>query len=215
MITAFRSALLLSRAILVCACIITPTLVTAADYYLHKGTGDNNNSGTQPDDAPVGLSGWVHGLPGGDEGECGGRMTRRGQIEEVRDFRCELWMGTTDPRFTGRYILTANYDTYHEVAGALEGGRLAVWSVIRRVENDDGAWAAAPTVTAWWLAEADDGGTVTQGERTIPIEPITFLGEGDYEGLAAIVWLNPFIVNSQLWGVVFEGEPPPAPTESG
>ena len=115
----------------------------------------------------------------------------------------------------GRYILTANYDTYHEVAGALEGGRLAVWSVIRRVENDDGAWAATPTVTAWWLAEADDGGTVTQSGRTIPIEPITFVGEGDYVGLTAIVWLNPFIVNSQLWGVIFEGEPPPAPTESG
>ena len=51
MITAFRSVLLLSRAILVCACIITPTLVTAANYYLHKGIGNNNNSGTQPDDA--------------------------------------------------------------------------------------------------------------------------------------------------------------------
>jgi hypothetical protein len=169
----------------------------------------------QPYDPPAGLSGWVHGLPGGDEEACGGKMTRAGPLEEVRDFRCELWMGTTDPRFTGRYVLMSNHDTYHEVAGALEGGRLTVSSVIRRVENDVGAWIAAPKVTARWVAEADDDGNVGQSEQTIPIEPITFFGEGDYEGLTAIVWLDPITVDSQIWGVIFEGEPPPAPTESG
>ena len=164
----------------------------------------------QPHDPPTGFSGWLHGLPG--EEACGGRLSRSGPIDEVRDSRCELWMGTTDPRFTGRYVVMSNADTYHETTGALEDGSLTVSSVVRRVENDDGAWVAEPTVTASWFSEADDEGTVVQTERTIPIEPITFFGQGGYEGLTAIVWLNPFIINSQLWGVIFEGEPPPTPT---
>ena len=164
----------------------------------------------QPHDPPTGFSGWLHGLPG--EEACSGRLSRSGPMEEMRDSRCELWMGTTDPRFTGRYVVMSNADTYHETTGALEDGSLTVSSVVRRVENDDGAWFSAPTVTAWWVAKADDQGTVSQSERTISIESITFFGEGGYEGLTAIVWLNPFIINSQLWGVIFEGEPPPTPT---
>lgn len=163
-------------------------------------------------DPPSGFSGWLHGLPGDDEEACSGRLSRSGPMEEMRDSRCELWMGTTDPRFTGGYVVMSNADTYHAVAGALEDGALTVSSVIRRVENDDGAWVAEPTVTASWFSEADDEGTVVQTERTIPIESITFFGEGGYQGLTAIVWLNPFIINSQLWGVIFEGEPPPTPT---
>ncbi len=169
----------------------------------------------QPYDAPASFTGWLQSLPNDGEEACGGRLERSEPVEQVRDFRCEGWMGTTDPRFTGRFVMESNNDTYSELLGVLGDGSLTVSTVAHRVENDDGAWMAPPTVTAWWVAEADDEGTVSQSERTIPTEPITFFGEGDYESLTAIVWFNPFIVNSQLWGVILEGEPPPAPTESG
>lgn len=168
----------------------------------------------QPYDAPASFTGWVHSQPNDGEEACGGRLERSEPVEQMRDFRCEGWMGTTDPRFTGQFVTESNSDTYPELTGVLADGSLTVSTVAHRVENDDGAWVAAPTVTASWFAEAVEEGTVLQSERTIPTELITFFGEGDYDGLTVIVWFNPFIVNSQLLGVIFEGVPPPAPAES-
>jgi len=155
---------------------------------------------------PTGFTGRAH--VGGEDDDCASRVEIVGAVHKDRDSRCEGWMGTTDPRFTGTYVVTRNADTYHDTVGALEDGSFTVSTVVRRVENGDGAWETPSTVEAWWLPESE-------GEQAIGLtETLVFTGEGSYEGLTAVLWMNPYIVGSQLWGAIFQGEPPPAPSDT-
>jgi hypothetical protein len=159
--------------------------------------------------APTGFTGWVHGLPQSNDEACAGRLDFVGGVEQTRDFRCKSWMGTSDPRFTGTYVTEANSDTYRDTEGALEDGQLVVSTVTHRVENDDGAWQTPPSVSASWMPDGDD---VSWPEPTTPTETVIFTGEGAYEDLTAVVWLDSFVINPQIWGAIFAGEPPPTPS---
>lgn len=66
MTSAFRSALLLPRVLVAWACLITPAVATATDYYVHAGVGSNSNSGTQPGAAWADLEYALTQLRAGD-----------------------------------------------------------------------------------------------------------------------------------------------------
>jgi hypothetical protein len=51
-----------------------------------------------------------------------------------------------------------------------------------------------------------DGGEVDFSSQTV-----TLPGTGDYEGLTAVVWWQPPVINSPVRGVIFPGSPPPPP----
>ena len=127
-------------------------------------------------------------------------------VQQVRGYQCRSgWIGTTDPRFTGTYTSVANIDTYRGAEVAPPEGAFNVWTVVRRVENDEGAWQGAATTAAW----VNDPDAWFVGD---PPAVVVFTGEGGYEGLTAIVTIQERIVPSGVRGYIFEGSPPPVPS---
>lgn len=154
-------------------------------------------------DAPVSFTGRVQFL-GQDCGE-GSTFEVVGEIEQMRGFRCDLWMGTSDPRFTGSYVTIGNIDTYRGGEFASPSGPFNVSTFVHRVENDQGAWQGVTTT-----AYVDPTG---EGEDfPLPTETLVFRGEGAYDGLTAVVWRSPWIGNAQVRGVILTGAPPLAPS---
>lgn len=81
-----------------------------------------------------------------------------------------------------------------------------VWSVTGRLANDGGSWL----LEGRGFAQPDED--FTSGNHYV----FRYAGEGGYEGLAAIALAlptrqGPFIVNSPIRGVIFEGDPAPVP----
>ena len=127
-------------------------------------------------------------------------------IGQVRGCRCQPgWIGTTDLRFTGTYTSVLNIDTYRGADVAPPDGAFNVWTVVRRVENDEGAWQGAATTVAW--VNDPDEWLIDDAPATV-----VFTGEGGYDGLTAIVTIQDRIVPSGVRGYIFEGSPPPAPS---
>ena len=121
-------------------------------------------------------------------------------IQQMRGMDCHGSTVATDPRFKGTYLTAVNADRYPEGA---DGSQLTVTTVVRRVENADGAWqGSAITVSDTVTASGTD-------DPPTP-ETVVFTGEGGYAGLTAVVVFSPF-ANSQLRGVIFRGSPPPPP----
>jgi hypothetical protein len=98
----------------------------------------------------------------------------------------------TDPRFDGEVTVFSNDDTYLRDA-------TAVYHVVWRVENADGAWQSEPT----YGVDFPDGSSSTRNG--------VFRGEGAYEGLTAIVQLTFEGTRWELHGVILDGDPPPHP----
>jgi len=126
-------------------------------------------------------------------------------VVRTRGMDCHGTMQATDPRFAGSYLTFDNSDRYAS-SGDVPG--FTVWTSVRRIENDGGAWqgsassgaARDPSVPGW--------------EGDIANESVVFTGEGGYAGLTAIVVFMPF-VNGSVRGVIFEGSPPPAASPAG
>ena len=161
-------------------------------------------AGQSQDATPTAFSGWVHEL-GDDCGE-GSTFEVVGGVQKVRGYRCEQWMGTSDPRFTGTYVTFGNSDSYQDGDVAPSGGSFGVSSVVRRVESEEGAWHADATSGGWGEDLYEVGEVVAMGATII------FTGEGGYEGLTAVVWPEPQAINTPVRGVIFAGAPPPAPS---
>ena len=138
--------------------------------------------------------------------ESAGTFEIVNEVQQVRGYQCQAgWIGTTDPRFTGTYTSVANIDTYRGADIAPPEGAFNVWTVVRRVENDEGAWQGAATTAAW----------VNDSDAWFVADPpavVVFTGEGEYEGLTAIVTIQERIVPSGVRGYIFEGSPPPVPS---
>jgi hypothetical protein len=128
------------------------------------------------------------------------------EVLRFRGFRCEGSMGSSDPRFAGTYVSVANIDTYRGEGYAPPDGAFNVWTISRRVENEDGAWQGEATTAAW----AD--GPETEVFIVDPPETMVFIGERGYDGLTAVVEFAPRVLNSHVRGFIFEGLPPPAPS---
>jgi hypothetical protein len=104
----------------------------------------------------------------------------------------------SDPRFAGPLVLTMTDIEYPEVGGSVAVGGY-------RVETADGAWQQTPEAN---LAFEEDYPAWASG--SLPpagnIQFWTFIGEGDYGGLTAVVqetWTNGTV---QFDGYIFEGD---------
>ena len=100
-----------------------------------------------------------------------------------------------DPRFEGEVTLVVNHDTYSS------DGALRVFHRAFSVENDEGTWRGVPHPSLQFSDAEASGATQL------------FIGEGGYTGSYALVDIHNDLAG-QVWtlrGVIFEGEPPPAP----
>ena len=106
---------------------------------------------------------------------------------------------TGDPRFEGEVTLVVNHDTYPS------DGDLRVFNTAFSVENDEGTWRGVPQLSLRFSDAVNSGATQL------------FIGEGGYAGSYALVDIQNDpgpLADGQVWtlrGVIFEGEPPPAP----
>jgi hypothetical protein len=108
---------------------------------------------------------------------------------------------SSDPRFAGPLVLTYTEIRYPDLGGGIGVGGY-------RIETDEGAWQQVPTASVGW---DKDSALWASGELP-PADNIqfwTFIGEGGYEGLTAVVqetW-QPGGVDRlvQFDGYIFEG----------
>jgi hypothetical protein len=114
---------------------------------------------------------------------------------------------SSDPRFAGPLVLTVTDIRYPDLGGGIGVGGY-------RIETDEGAWQQVPTASASFL---EDSALWASGQLP-PADNImfhTFIGEGDYEGLTAVVqetwWPGGVDGLVQLDGYIFEGDLPDAP----
>ena len=164
--------------------------------------GSTVGAAAQTEDVePVGFTGGFTDL--GDE--CAGTYEVIDGVRQTRGYCIQRWMGTTDPRFTGTLTTAANGDEYHD-GEFLPDGDVSLWvsTATHLLENEGGTWQGDATVSVT-VDDVRDGGEVDFSSQTV-----TFTGTGDYEGLTAVVWWQPFI-NSPVRGVIFPGSPPPPP----
>ena len=139
--------------------------------------------------------------------ECGPGVTidADGEPQHFRDIRCEGHVASSDLRFGGTYVSVFNLDTYRGEAFAPDEGAFNVWTIVRRVENDEGAWQGKATTAVW----VDDPEAWFIDD---PPATVVFSGEGGYEGLTAIVTIGERVVNSAFRGYIFAGSAPPEPS---
>jgi len=142
----------------------------------------------------------------GDCEDATGTFEIVGEVERWRGYACDDgWIGTSDPRFTGTYVHVLNLDAYRGQEFAPPEGAFNVWTIVRRVQNDEGAWQGEAT-TAAWVDDPDDFFVDD------PPATVVFTGEGGYAGLTAIVTISERIVPSSVRGYIFAGSPPPEPS---
>ncbi len=100
---------------------------------------------------------------------------------------------SSDPRFSGTYTWAANRDQHSDPGG------FNLWNGTMRVENDEGAWQEEPNT--WYRASGR--------QRPWPVTSV-LRGEGAYDGWSVVAHV---VEEGQTVfdGVIFEGEPPPAP----
>jgi hypothetical protein len=115
---------------------------------------------------------------------------------------------SSDPRFAGPLVLTVTDITYPDLGGGIDVGG---W----RIETDEGAWQQFPPETNPWFEEDTALWASGQLPPADNIQFYTFIGEGDYEGLTAVVqetwWPGGVDGLVQFDGYVFEGDLPDAP----
>lgn len=108
----------------------------------------------------------------------------------------------SDPRFEGNLIVNATTDTYDGVA---------LTTHVQRIENDAGAWQEGPYFRMTWTDRDTPGDEeVLVGEARQQY----FVGEGDYEGLVALVVSTEEQTgggSSLVEGYIVDGDLPPAP----
>jgi hypothetical protein len=177
------------------------TLVLAITIGLLAGSTVGAAAQTE-DVEPVGFTGWLHEYGG----ECAGTFEVVDGVGQTRGYCYQQWLGTTDPRFTGALTRVVNGDEYHD-GEFLSEGDVSLWvsTLTHLLENEGGTWQGDATVSVT-VDDVRDGGEVDFSSQTV-----TFTGTGDYEGLTAVVWWQPPVINSPVRGVIFPGSPPPPP----
>ena len=86
---------------------------------------------------------------------------------------------SSDPRFAGPLVLTSTDIAYPDLGGGINVGGY-------RIETDEGAWQQVPTAGVGWDKDAALWAT-GQLPPADNIQFWTFIGEGAYEGLTAVV----------------------------
>ncbi len=118
---------------------------------------------------------------------------------------------SSDPRLPSRMMTRTLLDTRE---GTHPDGPVspAVMATSYRLEGPDGAWAGTGRgfdVNPY--LETDEA-----GERLWSTVSVVLSGEGDYEGLSAVLvlsldWADYYSATSTFEGYIFEGQPPPLP----
>lgn len=159
----------------------------------------------QPPPAPTAFSATYAGTGRSNPGTV--KETDDGTIVSVGQGWLFDSRESSDPRFAGPLVLTATDIQYPDV-----GGGIGVTGY--RIETDEGAWQQVPTANASW---EEDGARWSSGQLP-PADNImffTFIGEGGYEGLTAVVqetWApGGHVGRIQFDGFIFEGDLPDAP----
>jgi hypothetical protein len=167
------------------------------------GTGIGVTAQSQ-DVERVGFTGSLHEVAAADD--CGRGATREmvDGVWQTRGYCYQQWLGATDPRFTGTLTRAGNTDEYVE-GDFLPDGDVSLWvsTVTHLLENEGGTWRGDATVSVT-VADVREG-----GEVDISPQAVVFTGSGDYEGLTAVVWWQPPVINSPVRGIIFPGSPPP------
>ena len=113
------------------------------------------------------------------------RVTYREQAYAI-----ELDVG--DPRLAGELWAILNYDTFHDSQGSVING-------VAGLEQADGSWQGA----------VEGYGSLVGGNRVY--FQFDLEGEGQYEGLSAVLFLMHNGYEFEAEGMIFDGPPPPAP----
>jgi hypothetical protein len=123
-----------------------------------------------------------------------GEMT----IERRRGFTWAGGITSTDQRFSGTHYYSWDGDFYTLASG--DPGPEA-WADGHRIENDGGAW---------------QGHSMGAGlpDGTSQVSPVLLTGEGDYEGLTAVLFAEEGACFMNFLGVVMEFPEPPDPATS-
>ena len=114
-----------------------------------------------------------------------------GAVIRVRGNELLTLEQTTDPRTSGRALITVNYDAYPDPSG-LPGATQVRYGQMR-LENDEGAWSG------YFTGSLSGAGFL----QTYWLE-----GEGAYEGLSYVVTAGG---NGNVWqssGLIFPGDVP-------
>jgi hypothetical protein len=123
-----------------------------------------------------------------------GVLEVRGVIVEGDQFEMD------DPRLTGTVTLAVNVDV-HKV-GDFED--IVAGSFALRLENEAGSWAGQGT------SVGHNGAGMSQ-EEALGLDTWVLTGAGAYDGLSAILIVDPGGDQPTVEGVIFAGEMPPAP----
>jgi hypothetical protein len=105
-----------------------------------------------------------------------------------------------DPRLTGTATLAVNVDV-HKVSDFED---VVAGSFALRLDNEAGSWSGQGT-------SVGHNGAGMSPEDALGLDTFVLTGAGAYEGLSAILIVDPTGDQPAVEGVIFAGEMPPAP----
>jgi hypothetical protein len=153
-------------------------------------------------DAEAVASTWVTGdirpAPSCSDGD----IEMDGDVLRSRNIECspQTWT-SSDPRLTGEVSRRWNEDTYQMDDGP---GSKSVYIDAAYLRNEDGGWTCVDS-------GLDDSGSSTVATTT-PVYAYTCIGDGGYDGLSAMLVLEPTVGYSEEFvGLIFPGDFPPVP----
>jgi hypothetical protein len=123
-------------------------------------------------------------------------------MRRERDYLCEPQRWTSsDPRLTGEAAAHWNADVY-EPDGDVPASSISVATVAYYLRNEAGGWACRTNL----LSQVS--GVNVQHEAA---ETLMCVGDGEYDGLSAILVLDFATSPATFVGLIFPGDAPPLP----
>ena len=123
-----------------------------------------------------------------------GVLEVRGVIAEGDQFEMD------DPRLSGTVTLAVNVDV-HKVSDFED---IVAGSFALRLDNEGGSWSGQGT-------SVGHNGAGMSPEEALGLDTWVLTGAGAYDGLSAILVVDPGGTEVAVDGVIFAGEMPPAP----
>jgi hypothetical protein len=123
-------------------------------------------------------------------------------VRRERDYLCEPQRWTSsDPRLTGEVVAHWNADVY-EPDGDAPGSSITVATVSYHLRNEAGGWACRTNM----LSQVSGFGAEHQAAETAMC-----VGDGENDGLSAILVVDFATRPATFVGLVFPGDAPPLP----
>lgn len=157
--------------------------------------GAATDTQTTPASLVTGEMGWASSC-------ASPRVEVDGDVTSTWDRLCapQIWTAD-DPRLSGEAVNTWNTYTY-----VVDGERKSVLANAYYLRNEDGGWACR----SYLLSDGSGEGGSWEGLETVMCE-----GEGEYEGLSAIIDFDEPVDDGTtaqpMVGLIFQGDAPPHP----